>query len=191
MDRRKVTIGIIAVCLLIVAAVLSYFAVQKKEKTNTNTPTNINAATNTVIVSNTNTARELTEEEKARNEVTRIATIFAERYGTYTNVFDSSDVQSVASFVTDSYLKTLQQAAINANASGTTEITAQVLNAEVNSITVASSAVVTVSTLRSQSNANTNANVVKQDLSVRFVKVDSDWKVDGSTWGKAEATTTL
>lgn len=192
MERRKVTIAIVTICLLIAAAILAYIIVwQKAKSTNTNDTANTNTSLSNVILANTNAKRELTEEEKARNEVSRIGTIFAERYGTYTDIFDPNDIQSVSSFITDAYRQALLKDAQAGTTANGIEIASQVLSTKVDALQLQSSAVVTVSVLRSQSNVNTNANVVKQDLSVRFVWATDTWKVDGSQWGKAEAAQTL
>lgn len=181
--RRTMIVTIISSILFVVAVVLVVVLVEKKP--DEETQTNINVPQGTImngntVSDNTNEPRELTEEEKQRIEVTRIATIFGEQYGTYTGSFSQSNLDALESIITSSLDKQLQASIIN-SASGT-QIETQVTSVELVTFTQSSSSVASVSTLRYETDTEGSESVVSQDVALQLVYSESEWKVQSAQW---------
>jgi hypothetical protein len=129
----------------------------------------------------------LTAEEQQRNDAQTLATIFSERYGTYTGALTQANLLAMKDLMSDSmYASAFKNA-------GTTQegvaISTQVLSTAVESLKLNATAVVKVSTIRNQSD-DTNQSVT-QDLTLRMVQKDDAWKVDSAQWGVAKSTDSM
>lgn len=187
MSRRMVTIIIGVIVMLLIAAGLAFVLQSRKNpepaNANQSTKTNLNVAA-APVNQNTNIKRELTQEEKDRNDVTRIATIFTERYGTFTDRLNTEALNSLKDFVASSYFTQLTNQASSAQGTGLA-ITTKVLSTSIDTLRVGTGAVATVTTLRNQSSTKDNStSAVNQTLTLRFLKEDNAYKIISAQWGQ-------
>ena len=186
--QKRILIIISIIVLLGVAVGLTVFVLQKA-KTNVNS--NANSAVTNTANGNTNkavNAKTLSDEEKQRIEITRLANIFAEQYGTYNGALTTGTVNGLKELITTSLLTQIQKQANDELASSaTSSLSTMVLSTSIKSFTKGTGAVVEVSTLRKQSGAateaNTNATSTTQMLTLGFFFLDNAWKIQSAQWG--------
>ncbi len=189
MNRKYLLfLGIFVGLLLIAAAVL--FFLNRQPAANQNTG---NQNTNTQIVVNTNVTNTATnvqavnEQEKTKLELSRIALSFAERFGTYSNQSDFENVESLKVFMTgsmqtwaDGFVASARQQ--NADSSIYYGVTTKVITSK-NVRFDETHADFVFTTQRIESTGTTDNNrVFFQDISIKFVKEGSQWKVNEATW---------
>lgn len=182
--RRQYVI-IIGLAVLLAAAVILVLVMQQNKSESVDTTEAIPRGTteeNPDLTVNTSTPRELTEEEKQRVEIQSIATIFAESYGTYTGTLSGSGLSSLQSITTATFYSSIQKNPPATEAD--TEITTQVVKAEIVTFTQSGSSVVSVPTLREQVKGE-DSNVVSQELILDVVYEGGEWKVRGAQWKEA------
>ena len=149
---------------------------------NTTTETNTAASTNTA---NTNTAKLSTNDAAA---ALRVARVFIERYGTYSNRNNFENITNVKPFMTSGFQRE-SDAFIAKNATANKKetdpfygITTTVLSLKADKYTEQKAAQVRVSTQRSETKGDTAQRTFTQDVLVNMVYSDGSWKVDQIAW---------
>lgn len=167
--------------------------------TNTNTPTT-NETTNTSVnpinttgdaTANANLigAPIPTQRSATEQELTRLASAFAERYGSYSNQTDFENLESLYVFMTASLEKATQTfvAAERAKHRDTSiyyGITARAVTVTVRSLDEnKGTASFLVTTFRKETiGSNGNTTSFQQDVLIDMKKDGSAWKIDQATW---------
>lgn len=196
---RAIRIIIIVISVLAIVAVgavaVWYFYSQPSGETNTNTQAN-EANTNTEPVNGANTNTEpantnentnttvLQEDDSAT--VLRLARIFTERFGSYSNRNNFENITTLEPFMTER-MQTEMAEYIDANTKeGIPDefygITTTVVSTKLDGFTEEQSATVTVGTKRVETRGQQDPTVLTQDASVKFQYVEGNWKVDKFTW---------
>lgn len=183
--QKRILIIIVIIVMLGLAAGLTLFVLHKNKPTtnengNTNTIKTVNANTNTLNLNKT-----LTEEERQRIEIVRLANIFTARYGTYKGALTTSNTQGFKDLVTNSLFTQIQkQVNDTLAATSTSTVSTMVLSTTIQSFTKSTGAVVTVSTLRQNSDSATNAShATTQTITLGFFYLDNAWKIQSAQWG--------
>lgn len=190
-------IGGIAVVLVIIIAGVVYLMVSRggEVETNTNSAvTNTNTITNTnTVVTNTNTETTTpvdvpTEEPQEVDEedvILRLARVFTERYGTFSNRNNFENITNLEPFMTTA-MQLEQAEYIDANQSDEVPeeyygITTTVVSTNMDEITE-STATVTVQTQRVETTGSEDPVKSTQAMMITFEKVGENWKVSGASW---------
>lgn len=195
MNRKVLIIAIIIVALLLVAlAIILMFFLPKKTPANLNG--NVNAAVNVNKVVNVplnvNVVKpQVKQEDQTKSELSRIATSFAERYGSYSNQSNFENITSLQVYMTDSmknwssqFIKSNKQ---NALASAIYYgITTKAISTKLDNFTD-KEADFTITTQRKEATGTTdNAKIYYQDISIKFAKEQGVWKVEEAEWQEAK-----
>lgn len=160
---------------------------------NNNTNTSIsNGNTNTVVIDNTNSAGNPSEttEEAVRQALESTSTIFAERYGSFSNENDFENITSLYGYMTNA-MKNREEAEISKASSAdqgefygvsTSVVTLDVEEIDVNKGT----AKVSAYCQRSEEKGDQPPvqRVFHQTLTFNYKVQDSDWLVDSVGWGE-------
>jgi len=126
------------------------------------------------------------EEADPRNNLSRVAAAFAERYGSYSNQGDYENLEELQSLMTES-LAAETQAFIDQARSGEAGaayvgLTTRALNTNVSSYSEESgAAAVVVKTQREKITAE-GSQVYYQDIELDFVLVGESWQVSSASW---------
>ena len=202
MSRRT---KIIVVVLLLAFAVLGlwYFLSRHRAAppSSTNAPaTSVNApkgvllntGTTTIVTPPTNTAPPsvlVAPKPAAEANLSRLASAFAERYGSYSNVGnDFANLRDLEIFMseamkarTDAYIVSQRDKPPAKDHYG---VTTRAINTKTVSYSdTAGAAEITVKTQRQEFIGNTPSGTVKyQDIGIMFVKQDGVWKADSAKW---------
>lgn len=146
--------------------------------TNTNGSINTNGETNTNAGGNTSTNNE--------SSVLRLARIFVERYGTFSNRNNFENITTLEPFMTEAFQKESAQYISEQQDNGTPEefyaITTTVASLEMKSFTADSDATVRVATRRVETKGDQDPTVFTQYMTVTFKNVSGNWKVSGAQW---------
>ncbi len=209
--KKIIILAVILLLLLIIAAIiyllLTYFNVnQAPPQTNLNANTNQTAAlpdqplpdltnfnnTNAAVLSDSQTLNGEVEEIDQAEQVSvlLIAEAFAERFGSYSNQSNYTNLDDLSVFMTESmtdwvnntYKEKLRQQ--NPDFNTYYAIEAKAISKQVENLDEeAGKAKVIVKTQRQEFNNDiNNPDVFYQDILLEFVKVDDQWKVDGAYW---------
>ena len=131
----------------------------------------------------------VTDEEKSKMDLARLASAFAERFGSYSNQSNFENITDLEVFMT----KRMQTWAENFIEKSRAEkpdasiywgITARALKTEIlNFDESLGKTEILVSTQRREAvGTTTNAKVYYQDMSLKFAKEGGAWKVDEAAW---------
>lgn len=193
MPRALKIIFVTIIIILIIAAIFLLFF-RKKETpapTPTEAPVNVNAAPAPVEL-NVNvpiTAPPLTDEEKLKSDLSRLASAFAERFGSYSNQSNFENITDLEVFMTakmqawaHDFIEKMR--AEKPDTSIYWGITTRALKTEVlNFDENLGRAEILVSTQRREAvGTTTNAKVYYQDIVLKFAKEEGAWKVDEAAW---------
>lgn len=189
MNRKFIIPVVVIILLAIVIAIVLYLQSRSPEETpQTNVNTNsvvTNQATNTANVNLTPT-KVLTEEEQQRQEVIRVASIFAERWGTYNGAFSTANLDNTRELMTSAFIASTESSIQNKSQENvTSSIETTLISSEIASFTLGKQATVVVKTLRSQTIEDGTENIVTQDLTLRLDFQDNEWKAASAQWGVA------
>ena len=162
-----------------------------QENKNTNTAvTNSNQNTNTTGNTNTTVSGDYNPTEAAaRNDLTTLATIYAEFYGSFSNQSDFQNIRTLFDYMTDS-LKKQEEKNIQAAGSikeaeyysvSTSAISEKVTALDLNK----KSATVQVGCQRvEEKGAERTSRRFYQDMTLQYVLKDNAWKVNSAEWGE-------
>jgi len=190
MNRKTLIIATVVAALVLVAlAIVLMFFLPKKQAANLNenvSNAKVNKPVNVPL--NVNVIKpQVKQEDQAQSELSRIATSFAERYGSYSNQSNFENVTSLQVYMTDSmkkwsnqFVKSNQQ---NALASAIYYgITTKAISTKLDSFTD-QEADFTITTQRKEATGTTdNAKIYYQDISIKFAKEQNLWKVEEAKW---------
>jgi hypothetical protein len=127
-------------------------------------------------------------EEMITDNLERIALSFSERYGSYSNQSNFSNMTDLKIFMTKDMKVWIDKFVADSIGKGVSEIyygiTTKAVTAEIiNFDDAAGKAEVLVNAIRSEATGATdNANSFNQDISVQFLKENGAWKVDKAVW---------
>lgn len=194
MDRKKLIIILAGALAIIIVVLLVLWLVRRDKPTDTattpieNTVTASNrlvidgrSATDVVTTANAPT---LTESQQAQISVDRLATTFAERFGSYASQDNFRNVRDVQPMMTPS-MQAWSNGYIQKNVAATAEqnIVVSTRALATDGVTMSGGAAeVTVHTQRREQIDGGAARVYNQDLKLDFVLTDGQWLVDGAYW---------
>jgi hypothetical protein len=198
-NRVRIILIISVIVLLGLGAVaVWYFYSRTPEPTtngNVNVPENVNANTNepannnqpvnngNVNTGNTNEGPQTGESEEDEEEmVLRLARIFTERYGTFSNRNNFENITNLEPFMTEK-LRRESAEFISANQEGGVPeefygITTTVKSLEIVEFSSGERAVVVVGTQRIETKGSNDPKSFQQEATLEFLNVDGDWKVN-------------
>ncbi|MFA6428630.1 MAG: hypothetical protein WCW02_03780 [Candidatus Buchananbacteria bacterium] len=181
--QQGIIVLVVALIGLAVLWLVYYFITRPQFYANTN-QTNLNSATNSNNQASPGPAKKMSETELATVSVTRLASDFAERFGSYSNQNNFSNLQELKLVATKSwqdYLNTQIKTLAKTSAQIYSGVTTKALSSQVKNIT-SDSASVLVNTQRQQASANGPDKIYYQAIVVRLLKVGSQWLVDEAKW---------
>lgn len=196
MSRRN-KILIIAI-LILVALALAYWLFLEPRLSPSGgetSKTNVNAIQlplalppNSTTVSAT--VPEVSEEEKTKSDISRLAAAFAERFGSYSNQGDFENLLDLNSLMTENMQGWARNFVAENKASQTDNtvyfgVTTKAVSLEMVSFNeAASEAMIKVSTQRREASGtmSDNVRIYYQDLELILKKVSGEWLVDQATW---------
>lgn len=186
----------IAVVLVIMIAGVVYLLVSRnggEETTNTNTTvvnTNTTTNTNTTVVNTETptteeTTEEVVQEVDEEDAILRLARVFTERFGTFSNRNNFENITNLEPFMTTAMQKE-QAEYIDANQSDEVPeeyygITTSVLSTEMIELTE-TTATVQVQTQRVETTGSEDPVKNTQSMELTFEKVGENWKVSSASW---------
>lgn len=197
MSRRRKILIVIVILILVILALLYWFVLAPKYfnvpggGTNTNAtaplpplalaPVNIPSAAPPVQVS---------DAEKLKSDLTRLAAAFAERLGSYSNQSNFENLSDLKVLMTskmqnwtDDFIA--QSKASQGNNAVYFGVTTKAVSSNIITIDEgAGEATVLVSTQRREASGtmSDNVKIYYQDLELKFKKISGEWKVDEATW---------
>jgi len=195
MSRRNKIIVIIAVAIVILLlAILLFWWLGQRQKAaiqeaaNANMGINIPAGLPSASTGLTNQIEPSAQEVNLEASLKAIASTFAERFGSYSNqgnfsnLDDLKDLMSVRMKSAISEYKAKQQASMIGTAYY--GITTKAISPQITSFEESlGRAEILVKTQRQEALGNTiNPKVFYQDLKLNLVKTEADWKVDEAEW---------
>lgn len=149
---------------------------------NVNGGTTVNTNTDTTTNDNTNT----TVATDDQSSILRLARIFVERYGTFSNRNNFENITNLEPLMTEKFQKeSAQYISENQNSGIAAEyygITTTVASSSVEEFNEKNSAVVRLSTRRVESKGDQDPTVYNQDALVKFQYVGDHWKVHAVDW---------
>ena len=199
-ENKKVGIFIVVIALVLLAAMLIYTYGFKKSQNANNVGAAITGPVKDLMADAKNSQPKPTYNYNAQAEANRTLTAedlrkmslsFAERFGSFSNQSNYSNFEDLKIFMSDNmkkwsdgYVADLEKAATSTTAYY--GISTIAISGEVKKFnTTAGQAEVVVSTQRREQSANSSsANVFNQNITLDFVKVGNDWKVDAAYWDK-------
>lgn len=133
--------------------------------------------------------QQMTEEQNRELEARRLANIFIERYGSFSNQGNYENVTDLYPLMTapmrreaDAYVRELKEA--RSDTSVYYGITTKSLSSSV-ILSGANRAAVAVTTQRQESaGAGGETRIIYQDATLNLIKIGPDWKVDNVKWGQ-------
>jgi hypothetical protein len=204
---KRVLIGCMVLAVLAVIVAVVYVLMNRDDGTatnqNTNTQINANQPVNdantnavsnsnsgTVINVNTNTPTNAPVNTPSESDdqaaLLRLARIFIERYGTFSNRNNFENITNLEPFMTDAfqkssakYISEQQDNGIPAEFYG---VTTTVASLELVDYAAENSATVRVATRRVETKSTQDPTVFTQYAVVHFENVEGSWKVDSATW---------
>lgn len=201
MNRRYFAIALIVIGAVLIAGLVYFFffyEYQAPAETpvlnepagglpqtgNTNIPAAPAGQSNTVIPS-----PKPRKEEMGENELKRMAGSFAERFGSYSNQSDYSNIEDLMIFMTGSMREWAEEYIIKtAGKSGDRSIyygiTTKSVAEEVKKFDEAGgeAEILVRAQRRESAGARANSRTFYQDIAIRFVKESGAWKVDAAIW---------
>jgi hypothetical protein len=199
-EARKKTKWIILLIFLVllILAILSYlyfFYYQlPKQQVNTNQAMNVNQNTNASLSGSSAFANLTPEQQQVQikqNGVLFYAMPFAERFGTYSNQGDFANFDELKSLMTTSMFNWVKNTYIpklekEHTGSAYYGIDAKAISSKFNSLDEdKGSAEVLIKTQRREYvGSDKNPKVFYQDIVLKLVKSENQWKVDGAYWQK-------
>jgi len=204
--RRKIILGVIILIILFILAILLFSFLSKRGMgvnintaiTNTTPVNQVRFGAGTVntnavgVIVNVNAAVPGAVTPKGPNledNLKKIAIIFAERFGSFSNQNQFENLKDLEVFMsekmkawTDNFI--LESKAKNPDTSVYYGVTTKAIRANLVSLDEkAGKAEVLVSTQRWEAKeTTTNIKVFYQDISIKFVFENKEWKVDGAIW---------
>ena len=202
-NKKKVSFLIMAVALIMIAVVI--WLVIKNNKKNTNTPTvdeQGNVITTTTEPINTTTPGtaprdyrkfDISKEPKIEQDeeaVKKIAMAFAERFGSFSNQSNYSNIEDLQIFMTKSmgdwaegYLSDLKKE--KSNNGEYYGIITKAVSADAKSFDkTKGEAEIVVMTRRQETKGKTIGAYYNQELTLKMAKDGSVWKADSASWQK-------
>jgi len=150
--------------------------------TNESVPTNTNEAPQTN--GNTNTATPVSNDDEA--SILRLARIFAERYGTFSNRNNFENITALEPFMTAAFQKSSAEYITKQQGKGVPQefygITTTVAALEIQDYVQAKSATVRIATRRVETKGNQDPTISTQYIRINFQNVSGSWKVSGASW---------
>lgn len=188
----KITFIIIIIILIIVAIFLLFLrretppAVMPEINVNVQVkPAPVELNVNTPVIA----PPPVTDEEKLKSDISRLASAFSERFGSYSNQANFENITDLKVFMTKKMQAWADDFIEKARAEKTDTsiywgITTRALKTEIlNFDESLGKAEILVSTQRREAvGTTTNAKIYYQDISLKFQKEDGIWKVDGAVW---------
>ena len=133
---------------------------------------------------------EVKEEQTKELEVRRLAQLFLERYGSFTNQGNYENVSDLYPLMSsamrkksDAYVR--EQKSLHPLDLGYYGITTKALSSSV-TFSGANRSSVEISTQRQESAGVSSARVIYQTAKVGLVRIGTEWKVDSVEWGAVE-----
>jgi len=202
-NATKIILIIVGGCLLI-ASIILYFVFEDKiwpapgsnQKIEVQGPSgslglgggNVNAPIGgsvKVEAPKVETPKPLTAEEKSKNDLSRLAKSFAERFGSYSNSSDFENLRDLEPFMTstmvswsEKFIREKKSALTNAAYYG---IMTTVVSQEVSSFSN-NEAIVLLHTQRTENNSAGENKIFYQDLKLQFEKSNNIWLIDAAYW---------
>lgn len=194
MSRRNKIFLIVAAAILVVILLLALLTRDKEEAVvipeagvGTPVPENILLPDRAVGVGAEIVQPADIEEQQQINNLIKISSAFAERFGSYSNQSNFQNIRDLQIFMTDS-MKRWSENYINSFTARDNSIyygvTTKALNAQLIKYSEDKEAEILVKTQRRESVGNTaNSTISYQDISIKLKKERGDiWKVDGAFW---------
>lgn len=201
--NKKLLIGIIVAAgvLLISTLIIVVIALRSQpepqtntnDNTNTENTTNTNSETNTTTStdSQTDTTTNTNSEDTSnvvlsnqRTSISRAATSFIERYGSYSSDSNFDNIDALDSVMTEDMKKQAQN--VIKNGLGTTEyysITTQAVSVNfIDFVEGSTGATLEVFTRRTEQKGLNDPTIFSQTARLQLNRVDNQWKIDSFKW---------
>ncbi|OGY85459.1 MAG: hypothetical protein A2233_04050 [Candidatus Kerfeldbacteria bacterium RIFOXYA2_FULL_38_24] len=199
---RPVKIGLIAAGALLALGIIIVLAIVltaggSKQSLNNTNDTNANAnlpMANSAPLNNDNAnADTVSGDNKNTNEAVntkdsllRLGRIVVERYGSFSNRNNFENITRLEPFMTEDFKKISIESIDEQQKQPQEEdfygIATSAIAMDLTNFSAKESAMVTVTTTRTESRANQDDNVFTQTAEVSFKYVSGNWKVDNITW---------
>jgi hypothetical protein len=205
--KKKFLIFLIILVSLIFLAVFSYFMFFRgasltpglnQNQTNNQTPQNTSTTTDEAIKkikakeeADNNGSQNIINQDVyvKKDDLKRMAGLFAERFGSYSNQSNFSNINDLKLFMSQKMSNWADNYVTEQKKSGTTAIyygiTTKSVSQEVKNFDEDSGvASILVSTRRREANGTTNnvSNIFNQSILINFIKENGIWKVDSASW---------
>ncbi|MBI5765875.1 hypothetical protein HZA71_01455 [Candidatus Falkowbacteria bacterium] len=189
-DENKKKIIIIAVIILIIILIflIIWFLLPKKSAENVNVAVNANirvsqTANNEIAKLPPPNQAKIQEENNYTLGLKQLALSFAERFGSYSNHSGSAGLESLFPLVTAKMQSAINKIITNNSYSTSTyegfntkALTGDLLNID------QQKASILVYTQRTYRLADKTPKVFYQNLSLKFLKIGNEWKIDEAVW---------
>lgn len=158
-----------------------------KEKIIIPTSDNIKPTKTTEIKNN---SQPVSKEEQGKIVVQRLASSFAERYGSFSNQSDYGNIRDLEIFMSEQFKATSEQSINDLRAKKTdygtyNGVTAKSLSTDITSYTDKGQAEAVVHTRKRETTADNKGEITyAQDLLLKLIFENGAWKVDGADWQK-------
>lgn len=178
-------IGLAIIVLILLGLAFWYFSrTPDEDVTITNQPVTANVAVVDSTIVNAEPASPA-ETSAEPIELVQLANFFAERYGSYSTDANFANVQNLKVYMTATMQRSADAYVTSQSAGGAvsyTEIVTKVLSTDIQDQSDTASTI-RVTTQRTKSgDAFTENDVYYEDLLLRLVQQDGEWKVDSATW---------
>lgn len=148
--------------------------------------TNTNTTTNTNVTTNTNTPVTNTSGADDQASVLRLARIFVERYGTFSNRNNFENITALEPFMTEAFQQQSAAYISEQQKNGTPadfySITTTVASLEMVEYKEEDSAQVRIATRRVETKGSEDPTISTQYIGVTFENVSGSWKVSSAKW---------
>lgn len=196
MSRRNKILIVAIILILIILALIYWLVLAPKfnipgggTNANTNTPPPPLALA-PVNIPSTAPPVEVSDAEKLRSDLSRLAAAFAERFGSYSNQGNFENILDLKVLMTPKMQGWADDFIAGSKASqGNNSVYFGVTTKSVSSNITAldegiGEATVVVSTQRREASGtmSDNVKIYYQDLELKFKKINDEWKVDEATW---------
>jgi len=198
MNNQKLAISIISISAIILLGVIYFIFVHKYSST---TQTNNQIATSTQNTNKPNQTNQKIniEQPKAKiesdnkiikvseeDEVKKMAGLFAERFGSYSNQSDYANITNLQIFMTDSmkgWSNKLISSLRKNNGAGYYGINSKSIVEEAKQFNKDQGAAeILVKTQRQETNDKGEVSTFYQNILVSYKKIGSEWRVDSAIW---------
>ncbi len=200
---KRIVIACMALSVLAVLIAGVYVLMNRDNGTQTNTnstlntnttgTTNVNAVANAntdngnsntnATTSNVNTSNSTTTDQES---ILRLARIFVERYGTFSNRNNFENITSLEPFMTTRFQQESAEYISQRQSNGIPDeyygITTTVASLQLEEFVEDEAATVRVATRRVETKSTQDPTVFTQYIQVQFKNVEGSWKVDSATW---------